>query len=54
MGSHWFLRDNHETYTFYEGFENEDLKKRSSLCLYTSNLPTEELYDTQWIAEYQY
>jgi hypothetical protein len=24
------------------GFENEELKKRTSLCLYTSNLPTNE------------
>ncbi len=41
-GSRWLLRDDDETYTFDEGFENEKLKKISSLCLYTSNKPTNE------------
>jgi hypothetical protein len=52
MGSNWFLRDDHQTYAFDEGFQNEKLKKQSSLCLYTSNKPSEEVYDTSCYKHY--
>ena len=41
-GSKWLLRDDDITATFNDGFENLYLKKRSSICLYTSNLHTNE------------
>jgi hypothetical protein len=52
MGSNWFLRDDHQTYAFDEGFQNEKLKKQSSLCLYTSNKPSEVFYDTSCYKDY--
>ena len=41
-GSRWLLRDDDRTYILDEGFEKKYFKKTSSLCLYTSNLPTYE------------
>jgi len=53
VGSNWLLRDDHRTYAFYDGFKNEELKKQSSLCLYTSNKPSEVFYDTSCYNDYQ-
>ena len=54
MGSNWFLRDDHQTFTFFDGFENEEFNKISSLCLYTSNTPSEVFYNTLGLADYEY
>jgi hypothetical protein len=33
VGSNWLLRDDDDTYAFYDGFENEKLKKIRLLIL---------------------
>jgi hypothetical protein len=52
VGSNWLLRDDDDTYAFYDGFENEELKKISSLCLYTSNTSSEVFNDTSCYKDY--